>query len=94
MEEAARHSTVAHQDMWDQAVEDAIAEASTEMGVQFVYDVDKDAFRKATSSMLDKYSAEYLGVKHLLALISNVRAGKTAEAEAEAKAIQEVTAAE
>ena len=94
MEEAARHSTVAHQDMWDQAVEDAIAEASTEMGVQFVYDVDKDAFRKATSGMLDKYSAEYPGVKHLLALISNVRAGKTAEAEAEAKAIQEVTVAE
>lgn len=73
MEEAARHSTTIHQGMWDQAVEDAIAEASAKMGVTFVYDVDKDAFRQATSGMLDKYSQEYPGVKKLLTLIKEIR---------------------
>lgn len=74
MEEAARHSTTAHQDMWDQAIVDAIEEAKSKMGVTFVYDVDKDAFRQATSGMLTRYSAEYPGVKQLLELITEIRA--------------------
>ena len=83
MEEAARHSTVAHQDMWDQAIEDAVVEARDQMGVTFVYDVDKEAFRKATEPMLSKYSEEYPGVKHLLQLIDDIRAGTATKAEAD-----------
>ena len=78
MEEAARHSTVAHQGMWDQAIADAVQEASTQMGVTFVYDVDKEAFRKATSGMLVRYSEQYPGVKQLLQLISDIRAQSSA----------------
>ena len=73
MIEASRHSTVSHQGMWDQAVEDAIAEAKRDMGVTFINDVDKDAFRQATSGMLSKYSEQYPGVKNLLALINSIR---------------------
>lgn len=73
MEKAARHSTTTHQGMWDQAVANAVTEASTKMGVTFVYDVDKDAFRQATNGMLDKYSQEYPGVKKLLTLIKEIR---------------------
>lgn len=86
MEEAARHSTVAHQDMWDDAIADAIKEASEDMGVTFVYDVDKDAFRKATSGMLVSYSQQYPGVKYLLQLISDIRQESAAPDAAEATA--------
>lgn len=71
--DAARDSTIDHQKMWDQSVADAIAEASSKMGVTFVNDVDKDAFRKATSGMLSKYSQEYPGVANLLQIIKSIR---------------------
>ena len=58
------------------SVVDAIAEAQSEMGVTFVYDVDKEAFRQATAGMVDKYSAEYPGVAKLLALIEQIRAAQ------------------
>ena len=73
---AARKSTVDHQALWDKSVQDAIAEAQSEMGVTFVYDVDKEAFRQATAGMVDKYSAEYPGVAKLLALIEQIRAAQ------------------
>ncbi|HIV55006.1 MAG TPA: TRAP transporter substrate-binding protein [Candidatus Anaerobiospirillum stercoravium] len=76
--EAARLSTVHHQAKWDQSVKDAIAEAQNEMGVTFVYDVDKEAFRQATAGLVDKYSQEYPGVAQLLALIEQIRAQRTA----------------
>lgn len=77
---AARNSTIEHQKMWDQSVADAIKEASTKMGVTFVNDVDKDAFRQATSGMVSKYSKEYEGVARLLALINKIRAQEKADA--------------
>ena len=71
---AARKSTVDHQALWDKSVQDAIAEAQSEMGVTFVYDVDKEAFRQATAGMVKRYAAEYPGVARLLALIEQIRA--------------------
>lgn len=69
---AARDSTESHKVAWDAAIDDAIREASEKMGVTFVNDVDKDAFRQATKSMRDRYCARYPGVKKLLDIIDSV----------------------
>ena len=61
--EAARESTESHKIAWDAAIDEAIREAESQMGVEFVNDVDKDAFRQATSGMIDDYCAQYPGVK-------------------------------
>ena len=53
--EAAHDSTDAHKVMWDTAVEEAVKEAQETMGVEFVYDVDKEAFREATQPMIEAY---------------------------------------
>ena len=37
-----------HKILWEEAINDAVEEAKNEMGVEFVEDVDKDAFREAT----------------------------------------------
>ena len=42
------------------------------MGVEFVNDVDKEAFREATSGMVDEYCAEYPGVQSLLDIINSI----------------------
>jgi tripartite ATP-independent transporter DctP family solute receptor len=73
MVDAARESTRNHAVEWDKAIDSAIAEARDKMGVTFVNDVDKAAFRKATEPMLASYSAEYPGVRKLLSLIVSVR---------------------
>ena len=70
--EAARESTEQHKIAWDAAIDQAIEEAKTTMGVEFVNDVDKEAFRKATSGMIDDYCAQYPGVKKLLDIIDSV----------------------
>lgn len=77
--DAARDSTLDHQKMWDKSVADAIDEASSQMGVTFINDVDKDAFRKATAGMLTKYAQEYSGVNNLLQLIKSIREGATTQ---------------
>ena len=64
--EAAHDSTDAHKVMWDTAVEEAVKEAQETMGVEFVYDVDKEAFREATQPMIEAYEEEYHGVKTML----------------------------
>ena len=64
--EAAHDSTDAHKVMWDTAVEEAVKEAQETMGVEFVYDVDKEAFREATQPMIEAYEEEYPGVKTLM----------------------------
>lgn len=69
--EAAHASTESHKIAWDAAIEEAIEEA-TAMGVEFVNDVDKDAFREATSGMIDEYCQEYPGVQTLLDIIHSV----------------------
>ena len=71
--EAAHDSTDAHKVMWDTAVEEAVKEAQETMGVEFVYDVDKEAFREATQPMIEAYEEEYPGVKTLLDTIEAAR---------------------
>ena len=61
--EAARESTESHKIAWDAAIDEAIREAESQMGVEFVNDVDKDAFRQATSGMIVDFCAEFPGVK-------------------------------
>lgn len=70
--EAAHESTESHKIAWDAAIDEAIEEASTQMGVEFVNDVDKEAFREATSGMVDEYCAQYPGVQSLLDIINSI----------------------
>lgn len=70
--EAAYASTDSHKIAWDAAIEEAIEEAKSQMNVEFVDDVDKEAFRQATSSMIDEYCQQYPGVKALLDIIDSV----------------------
>lgn len=69
---AAHASTESHKIAWDAAIDEAIAEASSEMNVEFVNDVDKEAFRQATSGMISEYCQEYPGVQTLLDIIDSV----------------------
>ena len=70
--EAARESTESHKIAWDAAIDQAIEEAKNTMGVEFVNDVDKEAFREATSGMINDYCTQYPGVKKLLDIIDSV----------------------
>ena len=70
--EAARESTEQHKIAWDAAIDQAIEEAKTTMGVEFVNDVDKEAFREGTSGMISDYCEQYPGVKKLLDIIDSV----------------------
>ena len=70
--EAAYESTESHKISWEAAISEAISEASTDMNVEFVNDVDKEAFRQATSGMVDEYCKEYPGVQELLDIIDSV----------------------
>lgn len=74
--EAAHNSTEAHKVMWDTAIDEAVKEAQETMGVEFVYDVDKEAFREATQPMIEAYENEYPGVKTLMDTIEAAREGK------------------
>ena len=47
--------------------------AKNEMGVEFVEDVDKDAFREATKGMIEDYCERYPGVAELLDIIESVK---------------------
>ena len=73
--EAARHSTNSHKTLWNDAIEQAVQEAES-MGVEFIYDVDKDAFRKATEPMIESYTEQYPNVKTLLDVIETARKEK------------------
>lgn len=70
---AAYASTDSHKVAWDKATDEAIEEAKTKMGVTFVDDVDKEAFREATSGMVEEYSKEYPKVGELLKTIEGVK---------------------
>ena len=73
--EAAHNSTDSHKVLWEEAIEDAMEEAETEMGVTFVKDVDKEAFRQATEGMVEEYCERYPGVDKLLDTIHAVQEG-------------------
>ena len=62
--------------MWDTAIEEAVKEAQETMGVEFVYDVDKEAFREATQPMIEAYEEQYPGVKTLMDTIEAAREGE------------------
>lgn len=70
--EAAYESTDSHKVAWDAAIEEAIEEAKTEMGVTFIEDVDKEAFREATADMIQEYCDRYPGVNDLLNTINSI----------------------
>lgn len=70
--DAARESTESHKIAWDTAIGEAVSEAESQMGVTFVNDVDKEAFREATKDMVDQYCLEYPGVGKLLDIINSV----------------------
>ena len=70
--EAAHESTESHKIAWDAAIDEAIAEAGSQMGVEFVNDVDKEAFRQATSGMIEEYCQDYPCVQTLLDIIDSV----------------------
>lgn len=62
--QAAQESTESHKVAWDTAIDEAVEEAKA-MGVTFVEDVDKEAFRAATQDMIDEYSEKYPKVKEV-----------------------------
>ncbi|WP_418606231.1 TRAP transporter substrate-binding protein DctP [Georgenia sp. SUBG003] len=70
--EAARASTEEHKTMWAESIEQSVADAE-EMGVEFVTDVDTDAFREATRPVVDRYAEEYPEVAELLSVIESAR---------------------
>ena len=70
--QAARESTQNHKTAWDAAIDEAIEIAQNQMGVEFVYDVDKEAFRQATSSLIEQYSQTYPEVGDMINLINSV----------------------
>lgn len=70
--QAAYESTESHKTAWDAAIREAVEEAESTMGVTFVEDVDKDAFRAATEDMVEEYCQEYPGVDSLLQTIESI----------------------
>lgn len=73
--ECAQNATEAHKVMWEESISQAVIDAQA-MGVEFVYDVDKEAFRDATADLVEKYREEYPGVSDMLDMINQVREEK------------------
>lgn len=73
--ECAQNATEAHKVMWEESINQAVIDAQA-MGVEFVYDVDKEAFREATAGLVEEYREEYPGVSDMLDLIDQVREEK------------------
>ncbi|WP_255247596.1 hypothetical protein [Kineosphaera limosa] len=69
---AALASTQAHKEAWRTAIEESIADGK-EMGVTYVEDVDRDAFRSATQPLVDQYSHEHPRVAQILRTIDSAR---------------------
>ena len=73
--QCAKDATQSHKVMWDKAIDEAVAQAK-DMGVEFVYDVDKEAFRSATAGLVTEYRNKYTGVAALLDRIDEIRKGE------------------
>ncbi|MDA3626119.1 TRAP transporter substrate-binding protein [Saccharopolyspora oryzae] len=71
--EAARASTERQKADWAKNTQQAVADAKA-MGVEFITDVDTEAFRNATRPVVDEYSKQYPEVAELLSVINS--AGK------------------
>lgn len=70
--DAAKESTQSHIVEWEKAIDEAVDIAQGEMGVTFVEDVDKEAFRNATAGMIGEYRAQYPKVGEVLDIINSV----------------------
>lgn len=71
--EAAIESTESHKIAWDEEIQAAKIEAQEEMGVEFIEDVDKEAFQEATAPMIDQYISEYPLVGDVLDIVEGAR---------------------
>jgi tripartite ATP-independent transporter DctP family solute receptor len=71
--EAARASTEQQKADWAKTIQQAVADAKA-MGVEFITDVDTEAFREATRPVVDEYAKQYPEVAELLSVINS--AGK------------------
>lgn len=66
---ASADSTEWHKVEWDKTIDEAIAEATNDMGVEFVQDVNKPAFQEATKPVIDDFVAKYPGVQDVLDVV-------------------------
>lgn len=69
---AAITSTEDHRTAWEEAIDEAVAGAE-EMGVTFVDDVDRDAFREATAPLVEEYADGHPRVAEILSIIDGAR---------------------
>lgn len=72
LSEAALASTEEQKVAWAKSIEQSITGAKA-MGVEFVTDVDTDAFRKATRPVVDRYAEKYPEVAELLSVIESAK---------------------
>lgn len=70
--QAAKESTEEHKVMWEEAVQTAITQAEEEMGVTFITDVDKEAFREATKHIIEEYAEEYEHVDEVVEIVESL----------------------
>ncbi len=72
LQEAAIASTEAHKEAWAQSIEEAYAE-SEEMGVEFIEDVDTDAFAELAAPVVEEFASRHQEVADLLDIIDQAR---------------------
>lgn len=70
--ESAQAATQKHKKAWAESIETSYA-AATDMGVEFIKDIDRDAFREASRSVVETFAADYPEVADLLSIIENAR---------------------
>lgn len=70
--DTAKESTENHIEKWEQTVAEAVETATNDMGVTFIEDVDKEAFRSATADMIESYKSQYPKVGDVLEIINSV----------------------
>lgn len=75
--DAARQASLDHRTAWTDAIAQAERDAK-ELGVEFVDDVDLDAFRSVTAEVVENFAAEFPEVGDMLDLIDTAREEKTA----------------
>lgn len=64
--EAAEESTEEHVVMWDEAIQESIEIAENEMDVEFITDVNKEAFMEKTEFIIEDYMDKYDNVKKIV----------------------------